>query len=102
MLQTLVGVRRTHPSRGVRHRGSSGMRWDAMSGMHWNAMTEDAQPFPPIGCEGVPQAEDQAKAAWRTRAGAIGGGSAASFRWQRIFLITSPCVMAAMILSDPC
>jgi len=53
-------------------------------------------------CEEGPQAEDQAKAAWRTRAGAIGGGSAASCRWQRIFLIASPCVMAAMIRSDPC
>jgi len=39
------------------------------------------------------QAEDQAKASWLTRASAIGGGSAASFRWQRIFLMTSPCVI---------
>jgi hypothetical protein len=47
------------------------------------------------------QAEDQAKVAWRRRAGAIGGGSTASFRWRRTVLITSPCVMAAMIRSDP-
>src|SRR4029434_9268169 len=30
---------------------------------------------------------------WLTRTGAIGGGSTASFRWQRIFLMTSPCVI---------
>jgi hypothetical protein len=47
------------------------------------------------------QAEDQAKASWRTHAGAIGGGSAASFRCRRIFRIISPCVMAAMIRSAP-
>ena len=47
------------------------------------------------------QAEDQAKASWRTRAGAIGGGSAASFRCWRILRITSLCVMAAMIRSAP-
>ena len=47
------------------------------------------------------QAEDYAKASWRTRAGAMGGGSTASFRCRRIFRITSPCVMAAMIRSDP-
>src|SRR4029453_10851021 len=39
------------------------------------------------------QVEDQAKASWRTRAGAMGGGSTASFRCRRIFWITSPCVM---------
>ena len=48
------------------------------------------------------QAEDQAKASWRTRAGAMGGGSTASFRCWRIFRMTSPCVMAAMIRSVPC
>jgi hypothetical protein len=47
------------------------------------------------------QVEDQAKASWRTRAGAMGGGSTASFRCRRIFWITSPCVMAAMIRSAP-
>src|SRR5262252_2349933 len=31
----------------------------------------------------------------------MGGGSAASFRWRRILLITSPCVMTAMIRSVP-
>jgi hypothetical protein len=36
------------------------------------------------------QAEDQAKASWRRRAGAIEGGSAASLRCRRIFRITSP------------
>jgi hypothetical protein len=48
------------------------------------------------------QVEDQAKASWRTRTGAMRGGSATSLRGQRIFRITSPCVMAAMIRSDPC
>ena len=47
------------------------------------------------------QAEDQAKAAWRTQAAAIGGGSADSFRCWRIFRMTSPCVIAAMIRSPP-
>jgi len=47
------------------------------------------------------QAEDHAKASWRTRAGAIGGGSAASFRCRRILRIISPCVIAAMIRSAP-
>ena len=47
------------------------------------------------------QVEDQAKASWRTRAGAM-GGAATSLRWQRSFRITSPCVMAAMLRSDPC
>src|SRR2546425_50477 len=31
----------------------------------------------------------------------MGGGSAASFRWRRILLMTSPCVMTAMIRSAP-
>jgi hypothetical protein len=47
------------------------------------------------------QAEDHAKASWRTRAGAIGGGSAASVRCRRILRIPSPCVRTAMIRSDP-
>ena len=47
------------------------------------------------------QAEDHAKASWRRRAGAMGGGSTASFRCRRILRITSPCVMAAMIRNDP-
>jgi hypothetical protein len=47
------------------------------------------------------QVEDHAKASWRTRAGAMGGGSTASFRCLRIIWITSPCVMAAMIRSVP-
>ena len=46
--------------------------------------------------------EEQAQAAWRTRGGAMEGGSAASCRCRRIFRITVPCVMAAMICSDPC
>ena len=90
--------------------------------------TQDRQPSPPIGgvrgdrrrrtrrgllapTAGVVgtgqgptrrgQAEDHAKASWRRRAGAMGGGSTASFRCRRILRITSPCVMAAMIRSDP-
>jgi hypothetical protein len=47
------------------------------------------------------QAEDHAKASWRPRAGAMEGGSTASFRYRRIFRITSPWVMAAMIRSAP-
>ena len=47
------------------------------------------------------QVEDQAKASWRTHAGAIGGGSAVSFRCRRIFRITSPRVMAAMSRRAP-
>src|SRR4029453_4444184 len=47
------------------------------------------------------QVEEQAKTSWRTRAAAIGGGSADSFRCWRIFRMTSPCVMAAMIRSPP-
>ncbi len=31
-----------------------------------------------------------------------GGGSAESFRWCRILLMTSPCVMTAMSRSMPC
>ena len=49
----------------------------------------------------VDQAEDHAKASWRTRAGAIGGGSASRFRCRRSLRITSPCVRAAMIRSAP-
>jgi hypothetical protein len=41
-----------------------------------------------------------AHAAWR--AGAMGGGSTASFRCRRICLMTLPCVIAAMIRSVPC
>ena len=41
-----------------------------------------------------------AHAAWR--AGAMGGGSTASFRCHRIFLMTLPCGIAAMIRSVPC
>jgi hypothetical protein len=51
--------------------------------------------------EGGSQTQDQTTAAEPPRAGAIGGGSAASFRCRRIFRITSPCVMAAMIRSAP-
>jgi hypothetical protein len=47
------------------------------------------------------QSEDQAKTSWRTHAGAIGGGSTANFRCRRMFRITSPCVLAAMIYSAP-
>ena len=47
------------------------------------------------------QAEDQGKASWRTRAGAIGGASAASFRCWRLLRITSLYVMTAMMRSDP-
>ena len=32
----------------------------------------------------------------------MGGGSAVRFRCRRIFVMISPCVMAAMIRSDPC
>jgi hypothetical protein len=38
------------------------------------------------------QVEDHAKASWRTRVGAMGGGTAESFRCRRICRITSPCV----------
>ena len=61
-------------------------------------------PSHPLAGRGGPrrgQAEDQAKAAWWKRAGAMGGGSTASFRCRRIFRITSPCEMAAMIRSAP-
>jgi hypothetical protein len=37
----------------------------------------------------------------RARAGAIGGGSAASFRWRKIFRITAAWVMAAIIRRAP-
>ena len=47
-------------------------------------------------------AEDQAKASWRTRAGAMGGGSTARCRGWRSFRITSPCVLAAMLRRVPC
>jgi len=43
----------------------------------------------------------KSEAAWRIRAGALRGGSAASFRGRRIFRITSPCVIAAMSRSAP-
>ena len=43
----------------------------------------------------------QSNLSWRERAGAMGGGSAESFRWRRIFRITSPWVIAAMIRSAP-
>ena len=112
---------RTLARRGVRHRGSSGT--------HWGATTQDNQASPPTGrasehcrrktrrrlcgtheseqsgTDPQPtrrgQAEDHTKASRRTRAGAIGGGSAESFRCRRIFRLTSPCVMAAMIRNDP-
>ena len=48
------------------------------------------------------QAEDQAKAAWQTRARAIGGGSAARCRCRRVFRLAWPCVMAAMRRRNPC
>ena len=40
--------------------------------------------------------------AWQARAGAIGGGSVARFRWRSIVRMTSAWVMAAMIRSVPC
>ena len=52
--------------------------------------------------DGGAQAEDLAKASWRTRAGAIGGGVTASLRGWRIVRMASPCVMAAMMRSVPC
>jgi len=53
------------------------------------------------GPTGRAQAEDHAKASWRRRARAMGGGSTANFRCRRILRITSPCVMAVMIRNDP-
>ena len=41
-----------------------------------------------------------ANATWR--AGAMGGGSTASFRCRRIFLMTLTSLIAAMIRSVPC
>src|SRR5438128_1732739 len=43
----------------------------------------------------------QSHVAWRARAGAIGGGSAARCRWRSILRSTSAWVMAAIIRSDP-
>jgi hypothetical protein len=40
-------------------------------------------------------------ASWCERAGAMEGGSAESFRWRRIFRITSSWVMATMICCAP-
>ena len=102
VLQTLAGVQDASKTRGA----TQGQQRDAL-GCHERdtlGCHDGGCPALPTNrlCEGGPQAEDQAKAAWRTRAGATGGGSAASFSWQRIFLMTSPCVMAAMIRSDPC
>ena len=42
------------------------------------------------------QGEDQAKVAWRRQAGAIGGGSTASFRCWRIFRISAREVAACL------
>jgi hypothetical protein len=39
--------------------------------------------------------------AWRERAGARGGGSAARLRWRRSLRMTSPCVMTAMSRNTP-
>ena len=44
--------------------------------------------------------QSHANAAWR--AGAMGGGSTASFRCRRIFWMTLTSVIAAMIRSVPC
>jgi hypothetical protein len=75
--------------------GSRGTRWGC-----WDDAGPPSLPTHRQG-EGGPQAQDQAKASWRQRAGAIGGGSAASCRGRRIFRITSPGVRAAMSRSAP-
>ena len=114
---------RTLPRRGVLHQGSSGTRWGCEQDAGPSVLTTHRRcaerpqaeeqtaatwsvPMGAVGDGPFPtrhgQAEDHAKASCRTRAGAIGGGSTASFRCRRIVRITSPCMMASMIRSAPC
>jgi hypothetical protein len=99
---------------GLLHHGSSGTRWGCAQDAGQPALPTHRQReedlrlrtrrrLPGTGQRPTRhgQAEDHAKASWRTRAGAIGGGSAASFRCRRILRITSPCVRAAMTRSAP-
>ncbi len=46
-------------------------------------------------------ASSNANIFWQQRAGAMGGGTDASWRWRRIRVMTDSWVMAAMIRSEP-
>ena len=107
---------------GVQDAAKQGMWHTSGSETHWGGGQDVGRPALPTGRERgdlrrrtrrrLPetglrhtrrgQVEDQAKASWRTRAGAIGGGSAVSFRCRRIFVMISPCVIVARIRSAPC
>jgi hypothetical protein len=103
LMHTRAGVQHAAKTRGAAHeqpRDALGGLWPrAAMPPHPCAMCGEASDG--AGDGSGAQAEDQAKASWRTRAGAMGGGSAESCRCWRIFRMTSPCVMAAIIRSAP-
>src|SRR5262249_61795841 len=103
LLHTRAGVQHAAKTRGAAHEQPR----DALGG-HWPRAAVPPHPCAMCGetsggagdGSGA-QAEDQAKASWRTRADAMGGGSAESFRCWKIFWMPSPGVMAAIIRSAP-
>ncbi len=66
------------------------------------ARQDNAQKRVHVGTQGPSEGLEAAHAHAVWRAGAMGSGSAASFRCRRIFRMTRPCVIAAMIRRVPC
>ncbi len=60
------------------------------------ARQENAQNRAHVGTQGHREGLEAAHAHAVWRAGAMGGGSTASFRCRRIFRMTLPCVIAAI------